>query len=49
MLLVIDIDPRKLNCLTGGFQVTSSLQCWGTKTKDLSLAPFVRPPEVVHF
>ena len=23
--------------------------CWWTKTKDLSLASFVRPPEVVHF
>ena len=26
----------------GGFQVTSSPPCWLTKTKDLSLAPFVR-------
>ena len=28
--------------------MTSSPPCWGTKTKDLSLASFVRPPEVVH-
>ena len=34
---------------TGGFHVTSSPLCWWTKTKDLSLAPFVCPPEVVHF
>ena len=27
----------------------SSPPCWWTKTKDLSLACFVRPPEVVHF
>ena len=33
----------------GGFHVTSSRPCWWTKTKDLSLASFVRPPEVVHF
>ena len=33
----------------GGFHVTSSPPCWGTKTKDLSLASFVRPPEVIHF
>ena len=33
----------------GGFHVTSSPPCWWTKTKDLSLASFVRPPEVVHF
>ena len=31
-----------------GFQVTSSPPCWWTKTKDLSLAPFVRPPAIVH-
>ena len=29
--------------------MTSSPPCWWTKTKDLSLASFVRPPEVVHF
>ena len=29
--------------------MTSSPPCWLTKTKDLSLASFVRPPEVVHF
>ena len=29
--------------------MTSSPPCWRTKTKDLSLASFVRPPEVVHF
>ena len=28
------------------FHVTSSPPCWWTKTKDLSLASFVRPPEV---
>ena len=22
--------------------------CWWTKTKDLSLAPFVRPPAILH-
>ena len=32
-----------------GFQVTSSPQCQWTKTKDLSLAPFVRPPAIVHW
>ena len=32
-----------------GFHVTSSPPCWWTKTKDLSLASFVRPPEVVRF
>ena len=34
---------------TGGFHVTSSPPCWWTKTIDLSLAPFVRPPAFVHF
>ena len=29
--------------------MTSSPPCWWTKTKDLSLPSFVRPPEVVHF
>ena len=29
--------------------MTSSPPCWWTKTKDLSLASFVRPPEVVDF
>ena len=29
--------------------MTSSPPFWWTKTKDLSLASFVRPPEVVHF
>ena len=29
--------------------MTSLPPCWWTKTKDLSLASFVRPPEVVHF
>ena len=29
--------------------MTSTAPCWWTKTKDLSLAPFVRPLEVVHF
>ena len=36
---------------TGGFHITS-LQLppsWWTKTKDRSLAPFVRPPAVVHY
>ena len=32
-----------------GFHVTSSLPCWWTKTKDFSLASFVRPQEVVRF
>ena len=29
--------------------MTSSPPCWQTKTKDLSSASFVRPPEVVLF
>ena len=29
--------------------MTSLPPCWWTKTKDLSLASFVRPPEVVRF
>ena len=29
--------------------MTSSPPCRWTKTKDLSFASFVRPPEVVHF
>ena len=29
--------------------MTSSPPYWWTKTKDLSLASFLRPPEVVHF
>ena len=29
--------------------MTSSPPCWWTKTKDLPLASFVRPPEIVHF
>ena len=29
--------------------MTSSPPFWWTKTKDLLLASFVRPPEVVHF
>ena len=33
----------------GGFHVTSSPPCWWTKTIDLSLAPFVRPPAFVRF
>ena len=32
-----------------GFHVTSSPPCWWTKTKDLSSASLVRPPEVVRF
>ena len=32
-----------------GFHVTSSTLCWWTKTKDLSLASFVRPPAFVHY
>ena len=31
-----------------GFNATSSPPCWWTKTKDLSLAPFVGPPAIVH-
>ena len=39
-----------LHCIQiGGFHVTSSPPCWWTKTKDLSLASFAGPPEVVHF
>ena len=33
----------------GGFHVTSSPPCWWTKTLDLSLASFVRPPAFVRF
>ena len=29
--------------------MTSSPPCWWTKTKEISLASFVRPPEVVLF
>ena len=29
--------------------MTSSPPRWWAKTKDLSLASFVRPPEVIHF
>ena len=32
----------------GGFHVTSSSPCWWTETNDLPLAPFVRPPAIVH-
>ena len=35
--------------IIGGFHVTLLPPCWWTKTKDLALASFVRPPEVVHF
>ena len=35
--------------IMGGFHVKSSPPFWWTKTKDLSLASFVRPPEVIHF
>ena len=33
----------------GCFHVTSSPPCWWMKTKDLSFAPFVRPPAIVHY
>ena len=33
----------------GGFHMTSSPPCWWMKTKDLSVASFGRPLEVVHF
>ena len=39
----------KLFSTLGGFHVTSSPPCWWTKTKDLSLAPFVRPSAIVHY
>ena len=32
----------------GGFHVTSWPPFWWTRTKDFSLAPFVRPPAIVH-
>ena len=38
----------RLSLYGWGFHVTSSPPCWRTKTKDLSLAPFARPPEIVH-
>ena len=41
--------PNVFHRFIGGFQVTSSPPCWWTKTKDLSLASFVRPPDVKHF
>ena len=31
------------------FNKWSSPPCWWTKTKDLSLAPFVRPPAIVDY
>ena len=40
--------PYRANTIDG-FHVTSSPPCWWPKTKDLSLASFVRPPEVVRF
>ena len=43
----------RLRRLIGGFHVTfhvtSSSPCCWTKTKHLSLAPFVRPPAIVHY
>ena len=33
----------------GGFHFTSSPLCWWTKTKDLALAPLVRPPAIVYY
>ena len=49
--IIVFLVPLPLtNGLIGGFHVTSSSSssCWWTKTKDLSLAPFVRPPAIVH-
>ena len=42
------LQPRQFEAAGGGFHVTSSSPCWWTKTKDLSLAPFVCPPAIVH-
>ena len=42
------VVPSVVLCIEG-FYVTSSQLCWWTKTKDLSLDSFVRPPEVVYF
>ena len=43
---------KKLTFILGGRYYgnigTSSPPCWWTKTRDLSLAPFVRPPAIVH-
>ena len=36
-------------CPIGGLHVNSSPPCWWTKTIDISLASFVRPPAIVHF
>ena len=44
-----ECEASKLKGNIDGFHVTSSPPCWWTKTKDLSLASFVRPPEVVRF
>ena len=41
------VVPR-LSYLLGGFHATSSPPCCWTKTKDLSLGPFVHPPAIVH-
>ena len=38
----------KASLLRGGFHVTSATPCWWTKTKDLLLDSFVRPPATVH-
>ena len=35
--------------LISGFHVTSLSPCWWTKTKDLSLASFVRPPATTQY
>ena len=36
-------------CPIGGLHVTSSPPWWWTKTINISLASFVRPPAIVHF
>ena len=45
----ISTQKPKKQKVVGGFHMTSSPPCWWTKTKDLSLASFVRLPEVVLF
>ena len=44
----ICLSLRTYSSCIGGFHVRSSPPCWWTKTNDLSLAPFVRPPAIVH-
>ena len=48
-LVLRQVRSLSLQFSIGGFHVMSSPPCWWTKTIDLSLAPFVRPPAFVRF